>query len=177
MKWEAGVSRRKLINIEIHSVLLHRTENFISYHTILIIGQVMREKNVKSVYMSNCHCCVSGWPRSGQADVVLGAAAGVVWVGLPGRGSGKRWVPRFLSPLIAFGITGPPPDCSLAQTQSHLKADLFLNLFPQVRLERSYHIDPMTGPLPRGLPAPDGTLSDKCVCVIPGVTPPGPFQQ
>lgn len=92
MKWEAGVSRRKLINIEIHSVLLHRTENFISYHTILI-GQVMREKNVKSVYMSNCHCCVSGWPRSGQADVVLGVA--VCARGSRGRGSGKRWVPRF----------------------------------------------------------------------------------
>ena len=84
--------------------------------------------------------------------------------GLPGEGFGEAMGAPLLSPLIAFGITGPPPDCSLAQTQSHLKADLFLNLFPQVRLERSYHIDPMTGPLPRGLPAPDGTLSDKCVC-------------
>lgn len=99
-----------------------------------------------------------------QWTVGRGAGSRCVCTGLPGEGFGEVMGAPLLSLLIAFGIIGPPPNCSLAQTHSHLKADLFLNLFPQVWLERSYHTDPMTGPLPRGLPAPDGTLSNKCVC-------------
>ena len=105
--------------------------------------------------------CVSGWPSSGLVDAVLGVLCAR---GSGGRGVGEAMGAPLLCPLIAFGITGSLPDCSLAQTHSHLKADLFLNLFPQVRLERSYHSDLMTGPLPCGLPAPDGTLSNKRVC-------------
>ena len=105
--------------------------------------------------------CVSGLPRSGLVDAVLGV---VCARGSRGRGVREAMGTPLLCPLIAFGIMGSPPDCNLAQTHSHLKADLFLNLFPQVRLERSYHSDLMTGPLPCGLPAPDGTLSNKRVC-------------
>lgn len=111
---------------------------------------------------------VSGWPRSGvAADAGLGVAVcvrGAPWGGSQGTGVGEMMGAPLLSPLIAFDNTGSPPDRSLAQTHSHLRVDLFLNLFPQVRLEGSYHSDPMTGPLPRGLSAPDGTLSNKRVC-------------
>lgn len=111
---------------------------------------------------------VSGWPCSGvAADAGLGVAVcvpGAPWGGSRGWGVGEVMGTPLLSALIAFGNTGSLPDHSLAQTHSHLKADLFLNLFPQVRLECSYHSDPMTGPLARGLSAPEGTLSNKCVC-------------